>query len=458
MFDEGAPETSIIHTEKVKSERKFSDSEKRPFVEPSKTSVDVAVGDPNAVFVKMRRNFFDFVKTARDKLVGEQHPKFKRISKFHGRNMTEASSSAKVLWSGNESGDIYGAWGVKGGSMDTPEGMKVEQDSEHYYGIHGWGLMDDSCVPRINMASLYMRRNGLPTERVRQVDVIKEVWINRKDKKEKTVMYKVPIHEWEESEVNRLQKEVDEDVEKGLQPWAEDKAMVLEKVKKYLKETEFITIKRDLQVDERIRDIADAAKNDKLKVALSPVLKWVNIAIEKRSFGMLSNSAKSERFDPGNDDDIYRYLIRWLPSQMGAYLGKFHGIGLTHRFLHDQNWSAVGTIYDLDSVSGKGVFTSDEEPSQQDIDRDVFDTMDGITALVTRDLPKTREFNNRPAENMVIEATTLYLQNYLTQRFDKDGALAEIDRLKRVYGASFILPGVWDNLQREFAPKSSAGK
>lgn len=401
-------ETVPLHTEKVKAVSTSLGAIDRPFLRYPKNETYAAIGDPEYPWAEAQKNLLEKLK---EKL--RPNPDFKSISPTHGRNMTEMVTSAKVLWGGTLPGDIYGARSLKGGRMDTPGGIKIEADSESYYGIHAWGLMDDGCLPRVVAASELMRKNGLPTECPREVKKIKDVWLKTTDPDGNVYFKKVSIKKWEKDELKRIQDEANE-ADDYTKP---DKIKSAQQTEEYLKRTEFIVLERDLQVDERLIDLAEAARNNKLKDVLKPVLKWLNVATQAKNSGLIPGTARPQKFDAENSEDVQEYLTKWLPSQMGIYLGKFHTIGLTHQFLHNQNWSAVGTIYDLDSVKGKSLFSGDKIPTDEDLTVDIYDSLNDINSLILHDLPDTDEFKGVDIDDLAVEASYQFLKNYIKEKY-----------------------------------------
>lgn len=422
MSDENGPYPQDLHTEKVKTQRTYLETEHRPFKDSSPERADVAIGNPRDRWVKVKQNFWDIVQKGQDMVTGKPSRDYVRVSKYHRRNMTEKSTSGKAVWGGDQPGDIYGATSDKGGSMDYSDasgGVRIEPYIDSYYRTHAWGLMDDSSIGRVENASSFMRKNGLPTERPRDVKNIKEIWVSNVDDKGRRVFEKKPIHIWEKEEMGRIGKVYGEST--------------LANIQSYLDNTEFIVLTRDLQVDERLKDIGEGAKINELKKVLTPILRWVNVATESRASGLIPDTKAPEKFDPEKADDLKRYLVEWLPDQMGTYLGRFHKIGLSHRYLHAQNWSAVGTIYDLDSVAGKGVYETDEDPSKSELDGDLNDTLNDINSLILLELPQCKEFALLDENELALEADMHFIRNYVAERFDESQRNEALKQLQAKY-------------------------
>ena len=321
-------------------------------------------------------------------------PRYEKIDTAHGRSMTESASSNKVVWGGPLPGDIYGARTVKGTAMRASiKGISLDSHSESPYGYRGFGLMDDSVIPRVIKVSELLRKNGLPTERPAKVKELKEVWV-QKWIDGHIAWKKIPIKEWETS---TLQAETEGGAD-------------FEKIKRYLQETKFIAIERDVQVDERLQNIAKAAYNDRLKEIMTPIFKWLNVATQVRSGGIIAGTPKPKPFRY-NKGDLNRYFLSYLPSQMGTYLGRFHKLGLQHEFPHWGNWSAVGTLYDLDSVSGQALYSDDKPVEDKDQVHDINITYGAAEILLNR-LAYTPGF-----ERAYKPFFTQFLRSYFTEKY-----------------------------------------
>lgn len=276
---------------------------------------------------------------------------FEKISRIHGRSMTESASSKSVIWGGPLKGDIYGARSVKGTAMN--EGLSIKSNSASDYGVHTMGLMDDSSIDRCIRVSEVLRKHGLPTEK--PVEVLKLNKLLVRDGNN-GVWEKLPVSEWKKLQENGS-KRVDEDFAK--------------KVSLYLSETNYLAMERHVQVDERLRDLDTVFGGyEGLADFMSPIFKWLNTAVKYRNGGLIAGTPKPEEFDT-SIDSMRKYFYEFLPSQIGTYLGKMHKLGIAHGFPHSQNWSMVGTLYDLDSPSGLRIYRSDGKPSNSEYVEDL---------------------------------------------------------------------------------------
>jgi len=359
-----------LHTEDVETKTTYEKLSGRPFAstKPDLTPASLGITTENP---------YQYIK----------------ISKTHGRNMTEATASKKVIWGGPYSGDIYGDKNVKGSDMSEAH---LEIGENGNYDVRARGLMDDISLLRTRKASEFLRKNGLPTEALRSVKTLKKVWIKDGEK-----WKKISVHKWEENELERIKNE---------------NPKFYEQFKTYLKETKFVVIERDVQVDERVEDIQLSCQKNDLRRTMQPIFKWLNSVTVVTNRGLISDTPKPEKFEVTNEG-LKKYFGDYLPSQMGIYLGRLHRLGVAHGSSHNQNWSAVGTLYDADSVYGKPIFSDDEKPSGNAIDEDIFLSMSTLEDLAL-DLKGTDEFKGVDLKSLEFEVSYNFVLNYNNARFD----------------------------------------
>lgn len=412
-----------LRTEPVKASEIFVDKLGRPF-KPSKSSeVMTSLGHQSDVYEFIKHSFGKEIEEVRPVIPG-----YERISSEHRRNMTETFTTKAVVWGGSLSGDIYGARTVKGTSMLVKyrgggEGNIGIDDFElSRYGLRGFGLMDDSVSQRIIKASETMRQNGLPTERPRSIKELKEVWVRNKYRK----WERKPVKVWEQERLDKIRVDINTAKERGGSTYiVKQYGERLKKVERYLRETKFIALERDVQVDKRIENVIEAANNKELREMIVPIFKWLNAATQTRNSGLVPNTPKPEPFSY-TEGDLKRYFGDYLPSQMGIYLARFHKLGLFHKYLHPGNWSAVGTIYDLDSVGGKIMFSDDEKHTDKDLVGDVTETLSSL-----KDLAYSMKIESGYGGRFENQVTYTFLRNYLTEKYGPEVKEDQISKSER---------------------------
>jgi len=80
---------------------------------------------------------------------------------------------------------------------------------------------------------------------------------------------------------------------------------------------------------------------------------------------------EAQYFDVQNPQDVDRFFRDFLPSRCAKNLARIHNLGLAHHFPTVHNFSLVGSIYDLDTVTGKVLFDSDEPVGSSEIREDL---------------------------------------------------------------------------------------
>lgn len=301
---------------------------------------------------------------------------YEQISFHHGRSLSESTSRHKVLWSDDY--DIpYGGRDLKGVVLPKKGEFLVETSAESGYLRRVRGFTDHHDFHFVVKASKVMRSLGLPTEVPYRASKLKEVVHQGKT---------MSMWQWKVRQVFKRLLDL--------------------KTLRYMAETDFLAIERHVQVPERVRDIFQTETIEELQELMVPVLGWLNTVFATNG-ELIKGKAEKITFEVEKVDTLKEYMTEWLPKQMGVYLGRLHREGLVHRATHDQNWSLVGTLYDLGEVRGKGV--SDTQPTQMDINTDLKDTAITLTSLI-RHLQK---LGIEVSDSLVF---TIFIKSYLEER------------------------------------------
>ena len=366
------------------------------------------------------------------------------VSPEHGRAIVDTRINNAVIWGGTKSGDIYGAKDWKGANMNH---VRLQRDD---YGTLGWraeGLKDNVGIVRLQKASRILRDNGLPTENPIKIDKLLQVVEDGKT---------IPIWLWKtetikafESSANVIEKMGDFEMTKKQREEADS-------VKKYLLGTDFYVEERDLQTAERLRDLETAKDEESFKKIVEPILKWVDTVVEVKKSGLIANTPPPEKFS-FSPEDIKRYFGEWLPSQMGIYIARMHKLGLAHQFPHAQNWSVVGTLYDLDSV--KGPQLGDKENSKNDY---AIDTKKAVGAIAELFDPRTNNYLSTSFSDIAEKSQTMLISSYIKERFGDGISSEQLETIRKEnfanmhnkWGANIpISQGVWNGVVERVVPK-----
>ncbi len=306
-----------------------------------------------------------------------------RISTTHGRSVDDRILRDAAMWS-DQYGNIFGSRSYKGAPLNDV-GI-ITYDSTARYGLRINGLKDSLVLARIFRASDFLREHGLETERITGMEKVTHVPIKN---------HIFPIEEWKKAVVRQARNLLGKKGEILVQTDA---------FSKYLDRADFYVLDREMQVSERLVDLhqmlffpemndkiiipnqgdfelAYYAGNDihfifsrkQLQFRLQKIFNWVNTYELQHG--------RQSGFDAYNNKSVLRYFQEYLPDKIGNYLGRLNGLGIVHGYASWHNWSAVGTLYDLDSVHGKPLFNTDDSISNEDQKRDVLLTIDAIRTL-----------------------------------------------------------------------------
>ena len=313
-----------------------------------------------------------------------------QISPDHKRSLADLSVS-KTAWQ-DEFGNYFDARRYKGNFIPDFSNIKFVDPSQTDPDIYVIGTENKGYFDQINKASHFLRKNGLPTERAIGCYEINEV------------PYRGEIIPIEQAK----QKFIDEN--KGLNP----------KQKEYLEKTTFVITESDLPIHERFSDLNHVASNEEFKVIMGNVFKYVNSATENGTKSLFPGSqADNKIFDINKPEDIKRFFVEYIPKNAGIWLGRFQKLGLSHGFLHSQNWLLTGFAIDLDSVKGEalGDIKSQEKDYKHDASLTLFSLAD-LTSIIQKGSQKFGfNITGEEAENMkVIFATNLIKERFLNRR------------------------------------------
>lgn len=292
---------------------------------------------------------------------------YAQLSKFHGRAIVDQRLQTTALWGwqGKDYTIPFGARDYKGTIMQgtqnhIPFYPELERDETTPYGWRVNGVKDSVGIQRLQKSSKFFLEHGLPTEIPADIYRLDEILIGKKF---------VPIRTWKQQALKYGSNP-------DLRLTNEDR----KKIETYLKTSEFFIIDRDVQVAERFRDTRLLTTMAEWRTFFTPIFQWVNVTTATLKSGIIPKTPQPEPFDILKQEDIQRYFIQWLPRQMGIYLARMHNLGVALGYAHAQNWSCVGTLYDLDSV--KGVFPQWGVPATDDYKKDLTDSLKAVRELL----------------------------------------------------------------------------
>lgn len=294
-----------------------------------------------------------------------------QISEHHGRAVVDERVKGNIIWA-DSNGIVYGTRDWKGALIPDFSEVNLEDDPTSPYGLMARGLLDftdfESEIERVTKASSILRANGLPTEAPVRISRIKELIYNGE---------KLATEQVKRLYLQRREKELENIEDPIVLEREKDK---FDREKKYFQSTDFYIIERYLQRPERLRDLVYAPSREDLFMILGSTFRWLNTVFRGRKSGLISGSAVPNHFDISKNEDVVRYFTQYLPQQMGTYLGRLHRLGLVHNNATDQNWSVVGTLYDLQTVTG--VSLGDKLSTEKDYVDEVVSVGTGIHTIL----------------------------------------------------------------------------
>jgi len=312
------------------------------------------------------------------------------ISRDAGRSIEDFRVGKRVVWSGDLSGDIYGDRDQKGGRFEKTFKLTFNQYNGGWR-VEGMQTYIPQELAREELASIVFRQLGLPTDVVRSVHVITGL----PDVQGKYF----GMDKWKNFAIKNFAERYKN---------SSDKDEKITSATNWLYGQEFCIEERDLQVAERLRSLGYCQTESEFNSMFKPILKWVNIATESKKSGLITGTAQPEHFND-TDSDFKRYFSEWLPSQMGVFLGRLHKNQMVHRNASAQNWSAVGTLYDKDTVTG--VLMGEKIPTSQEYASDLQYTLGALDELGGNFL------SGKLGKEAVLSAKVSFLKNYLQEKY-----------------------------------------
>lgn len=288
-------------------------------------------------------------------------PDLRQVSKEHGRAVYENFGGNHLLWQ-DEQGNLYGERDHKGVLMD--KSRDIEDDEYGHMSLRVNGMKDGWVLERILTVSDYLAKQGIPSERITEVRKLEQVIDDG---------HTVDMEEWKQNAIQRYLRNPD-NLKGHDQP---EKT-----VNKYM-DTDFYALTRDLQVAGRLRDLSQLGSKKDYHMFMEPIVKWYRLAshYKPEHFTPLSPDVVKHTGQPVSEEEMRDFMNRVVPINMGRNLGLTHNLGLAHGWCHAQNYSLVGSYYDVDSIHGEPI--GDPLITLQDKSRDFSMTLGAIEETST---------------------------------------------------------------------------
>jgi len=324
-----------------------------------------------------------------------QPNKFVVVSKDAGRTVEDQIVGKKAVWGGELPGDIYGDRDQKGGRQDRI--LRLQIDPYHGFRVEGMNVYDPKYLEKVNKVSEFLRQNGLPTEKLTTVYELKN----------KLMAPNGHLYEIDRLKVRAITVFRDQLTKMG----ESDVGKTINSAWQWLKDVKFSIEERDLKVAERLRGARYAVSSEDFKRMVSPVFQWLKVATDTRGQGLITGTEKPGRLSL-DGEDLQIYFGRWLPDQMATYLSRMHTLRAVHGNATAQNWSLVGTLYDLDTVKVQAL--GDQLP-KGGIEDDVNCTLGALEELLA---PHEGNYiANSFGKQLLLQAQAVFLKRYLEERF-----------------------------------------
>jgi len=344
----------------------------------------------------------------------EGHP-YVQVSPNHGRTLIDQRPESVVIWT-DEYNNIYGSTNFKGTILPgkTSDRAFLAYPNGRGRSAQGppepKGLVKNLNVHRLVDASTILRQHDILTEHITRIWRIDAIFtdslnIGPPGAEHDTLLPRSII----------CAPRLDQSDPRGNSTPMADVINELDNGDSSYATDEYFIIERDTQVAERIRDIPLLNQQD-----WDSKFKWLKIAISLKPKSFYKPEMLEDILSSNNDDRIKRYILEWLPGQIGWNLGNFHRLGVYLNGAHSQNWSIFGTFCDLDSLKGKPL-GDEQKPSTRDYVADLGWTWRDFLRSVEGKIDEKQEdhyahWDDEGATKIIINLNTTYLLSRFRDR------------------------------------------
>lgn len=255
-----------------------------------------------------------------------------------------AEKISSPLWT-DEYGNFFAALSTKGNLVSDPTVVRSDIEPS---GFAVNGMQDTAALVRVLKVSRLLREQQIDTECFVRVIEPQELPVSGE---------MVPLDQFK---ANLVQQIWDKDGKKDVNIGSPTTRADIPKYSEHLDNSTFVITVRGMQVTERLQDLDKPENKEEFVEMMKRIFKYVNLAegIKSRKNGTDWNNLNAE-----SDEDLKRYFQDYLPRKIASNYAKLHNLGLLHVYPHQGNVSAVGSIYDLDSVKGEILELNDEKVS-----------------------------------------------------------------------------------------------
>lgn len=323
-----------------------------------------------------------------------------RISRFgrypHNRSFNWMEQGALEPQIIKIHGREYSGISTKGGDFRT---IHIERDDHFPSGIRIFGALTEDDTRTLVKNSKWLLANGIDSEVIWSVSRLDEL-PGRVDPKIK----RTP------QEVKRTMLDEAEAANAHLQP---DQRVDLTKAGEYLGLTNFVVINRATTVPFRLSDLIEPTSQNEFYYMVNYMMSYLNRKLpDEDKFHYLippAEESDTNTTNINNNTEIMRFFT-YFGKNLGTQIGKLHGKGVIHGFLHSGNISGDGTFVDLDSLSGKPLNGIDI--TAHNIAVDISRVLGSI-----KDVTSVLETSGRLPDGMQKQITQTFLQEYTRARY-----------------------------------------
>lgn len=321
-----------------------------------------------------------------------------RVSPFHGRSFEiRFAGEKRVVWKDNN-GILFSVITTKGNESATPEIVPQDNLSS---GFMTFGLMDDSCLERVTKASKAIRGLGIEAEAIMRVMEPQQFYYLRQMVSQHLLTFYM-LQSYIKTAIPDEAREMLETMHPTHNPPSRKKAF------EYADKARYVIVVRAMQVSERLEDLKFAKTKTDLIALLRPAFEFTNFSEQEKA--KEDPTYVPDIFNIRRPADRERFLLEYLPTKIGNVLGRLHNNGLAHNFATTGNISTVGSLCDLDSITGE--ILDGEKIGPEDKTEDIETFLD-YSYRVIDDLAVNRVIGNSRLKIEVARLHQKFTRNFL---------------------------------------------
>lgn len=338
--------------------------------------------------------------------INEESPvELYKLSNRHGRSYELVVRGMEEIgaW-GDQHGILFTAFSVKGNTLGNPY---IYENRAMPLNFDTHGLQDAVLLERTVRASEVLRELGIEAEATTRI--IEPLELPHLGKLRSIPNFKDSLVK---HTMTRKAKNSTQIFLARYMPFLLDSAgrEELARIRGFAKASEYRFSVRAMQVPERMWDLGEQPTRGALLQVIGRAFGYANFYERLKSEE--NPEYEADYFDIEKMDDIYRFFGTYVPTKVGRYFARMHMNGITHGFPHQGNISTVGSIYDLDSVSGE-VLGMGDEVAPMDYFEDIDQLIKGSSILKLRGFYEVLGIDRVQADLLNQKYVHTLMTNYL---------------------------------------------